>query len=62
MPEGKSAGEVCANLDKDTLQCKIWGSEHYPDWCKNFQAEIDFCGASRDEALQILRFLERSTN
>jgi len=61
MPFGKPAGEACANLDKGSLRCLIWGEENYPNLCKSFRPEPQFCGTSRDEALQILRFVESAT-
>lgn len=61
MPNGKKAGEVCVNLDPVTVQCRIWGTSEYPKFCKGFQPEEAFCGTSREEAAQILTFLEEST-
>ena len=61
MPEGKKAGEHCVNLDLQTFKCRIWGLPEYPDFCRAFTPEIDFCGNSQRDAEQILRFLEAST-
>lgn len=61
MPQGKKAGEPCVNLDPVTVQCRIWGTDEYPVFCKGFQPEVAFCGNSRAEAEQILTFLEAET-
>jgi len=60
-PHGKIAGEPCVNLDLDTFNCSIWGQEEYPEFCHNFKPCSDVCGDSREEALQIITLLERST-
>ncbi len=61
MPSGKSAGKACVNLDPQTFACRIWGQADYPDFCRGFQPEKAFCGDSREEAEQILTWLEAST-
>ncbi|NHN37645.1 YkgJ family cysteine cluster protein [Pseudomaricurvus alcaniphilus] len=61
MPAGKKAGEHCVNLDLSDYTCKIWGQPEYPDFCRIFKPEPEFCGSTRTEAEQILRFLESST-
>lgn len=61
MPLGKKAGDYCYNLDPETLNCRIWGQDNYPDFCRGFQPERAFCGDNREEAEQILTFLEGST-
>ncbi|WP_146203523.1 YkgJ family cysteine cluster protein [Leucothrix pacifica] len=61
MPEGKAAGELCANLDPHTLSCKIWGTAQYPDVCKNFKPSAESCGDSREEAMETLMFFEVET-
>lgn len=58
MPAGKVAGEPCHHLDPKSLQCRIWQQQDYPDFCRQFKAEVEFCGNSRDEALSILADLE----
>ena len=62
MPDGKVGGELCANLDPLTFSCRIWGQGDYPDFCQGFTPEQAFCGDTRDEALQILTFLEDDTH
>ncbi|MBB6521176.1 YkgJ family cysteine cluster protein [Pseudoteredinibacter isoporae] len=61
MPNGKAAGEHCANLDPDSLNCRIWGRADYPEFCRGFLPEADFCGNSRKDALQILTLMEADT-
>lgn len=61
MPLGKAAGELCANLDPNTLQCLIWGQDNYPEFCRIYSPEVEFCGQNRDQALQILSILESET-
>lgn len=62
MPQGKKAGEHCINLDPITVRCQIWGTDQYPVFCQGFQPEEAFCGNSREEAEQILTFLEAETH
>lgn len=62
MPNGKAAGELCANLDPVNLRCRIWGQQDYPDFCRGFQPDVDFCGKDRDQAMQILSLLEVQTS
>lgn len=61
MPNGKPAKQYCINLNPDSLRCLIWGQENYPDFCRNYTPEVEFCGQTSNQALQILRFLEDST-
>ncbi len=60
MPHGKPAGVRCANLSKDNL-CKIFGDPERPQLCDGFKAGPDVCGASREEALQLIALLEAET-
>ncbi|MEC8428083.1 MAG: YkgJ family cysteine cluster protein [Pseudomonadota bacterium] len=61
MPQGKAAGVPCVNLEPDTYACRIWGADNYPDFCRGFLPDRDFCGDTREQAEQILIFLEGST-
>ena len=61
MPNGKSAGEMCVNLDQASWQCTIWGTSHYPQFCADFLAEQIVCGEDREEAIRILTELEATT-
>lgn len=60
MPNGKPAGERCVQLDDDN-RCRIFGKPERPQVCADFQAEIEFCGYTRDEALERMRTLETIT-
>jgi hypothetical protein len=53
MPEGKKAGERCVHLDAND-RCLIFGDPRRPSWCIQFKPEPEFCGSSKDEAIQIL--------
>ncbi len=61
MPNGKAAGEICFNLDPTTYLCRLWGTQEYPDFCAAFEANLEFCGDSQQEARKILTFLEQDT-
>jgi len=49
MPLGKRAGLPCIHLQENGL-CALHDSSLYPDVCRNFQADEDVCGKSREEA------------
>ncbi|MFT7559176.1 MAG: hypothetical protein ACI93R_001081 [Flavobacteriales bacterium] len=61
MPDGKKAGEYCINLDINTLACRIWGSEEYPDLCRKFLPCELFCGTNQSQALSIIARVEIET-
>ena len=54
-PVGKPAGEPCKHLDSE-YRCTIY--EDRPQVCRDFKAELQFCGTSRQEALRIFSSLE----
>ena len=58
MPDGKPAGIRCIHLQKD-FSCGIYKKR--PKVCRDFKAEIEFCGNHRREALAILSKLEQET-
>jgi hypothetical protein len=60
MPAGKPAGVPCVQLD-DKGMCKLFGSPERPAFCSSLRASPDMCGASREEALQLLTLLESAT-
>lgn len=60
MPNGKPAGVRCVQLDDDN-RCKIFGRPERPRVCLDFQAELEFCGNTRAEALERMRTLETIT-
>ncbi len=57
MPNGKPAGVRCIHLMAD-YRCALFGKPERPKACGQFQAEPDYCGADRTEALRILTDLE----
>ena len=58
MPNGKPAGVRCIHL-RDDFSCGIY--KERPKVCRDFKAEIEFCGSQREEALAILSKLEQGT-
>ena len=53
MPGGKPAGVRCIHLLED-YRCDIYNDPGYPPVCTGFNAEKEFCGNNRDEAMRIL--------
>ncbi len=57
MPDGRPAGTRCVHLTTN-MRCAIYHSPEKPKACSDFQAEEEFCGKSREEAIKILAPLE----
>ncbi|MFN2287560.1 MAG: YkgJ family cysteine cluster protein [Chromatocurvus sp.] len=57
MPNGKAAGERCVHLDDDN-RCGLFNTPERPLFCRQFLAEPEVCGESRDEAMVLLQTLE----
>ena len=53
MAGGKSAGVRCIHL-LDDYKCAIYTDSAKPKVCIDFKAEPEFCGSSREEAMEIL--------
>jgi uncharacterized protein len=53
MTFGKPAGVKCIHLLED-YKCAIYTDSAKPKVCIDFKAEAEFCGSSREEALEIL--------
>jgi uncharacterized protein len=53
MQAGKPAGVRCVNL-MDDYKCAVYNDPAYPKVCAGFNAEMEFCGSSREEAMRIL--------
>lgn len=53
MPEGKPSGVRCIHLADDN-KCMLFNKPERPKVCWDFKAEYEFCGNTREEALQIL--------
>ena len=60
MPAGKPAGVRCVQLDDDS-RCRIFGLPERPQVCLAFQAEPQFCGDNREQALELMHWLETAT-
>lgn len=60
MPDGKPAGVRCVQLDESN-RCRIFGLASRPAVCLGFQAMVDACGESDDEAMRLLSKLESAT-
>ncbi len=59
MPEGKPAGVRCIHL-RDDFTCAIYNDPEKPQVCRDFKAEAEFCGTSREVAMDILSSLSES--
>jgi len=57
MEGGKKAGVRCIHL-LDDYKCALFGDPSRPKVCSDYQAEPDFCGSDREEALKILYTLQ----
>ena len=62
MPDGKEAGELCANLDPNTFSCRVWGTDQYPEVCNDFKPSAESCGNNRLEGMESLAFFEIQTD
>lgn len=60
LPLGKPAGVRCPQLDEGGL-CRLFGRPERPAVCSAFDAEPDFCGSDRSEALELIAALELAT-
>ncbi|QQX60676.1 YkgJ family cysteine cluster protein [Pseudomonas chlororaphis] len=60
MPNGKPAGERCIHLSVELL-CGLFGQPERPAVCGAFQADVEVCGGSREEAIRLLGWWERVT-
>lgn len=58
MPGGKPAGVRCIHL-LDDYRCDIYFSPDKPKVCTGFNAEPDFCGSDKDDAMRILFSLSK---
>lgn len=60
MPHGKPAGVRCIHLGDD-YRCALFGRPERPAVCGAFEAETDFCGDTREQAIERIRWLEADT-
>lgn len=56
MPEGKPAGVRCIHLTDD-FRCNLYNDPQRPKVCRDFIPEPEFCGSTREEAMEILSSL-----
>jgi Fe-S-cluster containining protein len=60
MPRGKPAGVRCVQLADDD-RCLLFGKPERPRVCVELRPTPDMCGATRAEAIDFLKRLERAT-
>ncbi|MEA2120133.1 YkgJ family cysteine cluster protein [Halovibrio sp. HP20-50] len=60
MPSGKPAGIRCVQLDEHNL-CRLFGDPRRPTVCERFNFDASVCGEHREQALEILTWLEQDT-
>ncbi|ALM86692.1 YkgJ family cysteine cluster protein [Bordetella sp. N] len=60
MPQGKPAGQRCAQL-LDDMRCAVFGKPERPAFCGGLQAAADMCGPDRVHAIAWLSDLEAAT-
>ncbi len=60
MPQGKPAGVRCVQLSADA-RCLLFGRPERPAVCVSLQPSDSMCGASTEEALAFLTWLEVET-
>ncbi|HCN62840.1 MAG TPA: YkgJ family cysteine cluster protein [Pseudomonas sp.] len=60
MPDGKPAGERCLHLSVDYL-CGLFGQPERPAVCGAFKADIEVCGSSQQEAINLIGWWEQVT-
>jgi hypothetical protein len=60
MPGGKAAGVPCVQLTQE-FECVIFDSPQRPPVCEGLRPSEEMCGASREEAIEYLKMLEKET-
>ncbi len=60
MDRGKPAGVQCSQLSPDN-RCLVFGKPERPAFCGSYRPSAEFCGQDREEALQLLSWLEAAT-
>ncbi|MCB8946271.1 MAG: YkgJ family cysteine cluster protein [Ardenticatenaceae bacterium] len=60
MPQGKPAGVRCIQLSPDN-RCLLFGRPERPTVCSRFQASLEMCGYTTEDALLYLTMLETAT-
>jgi Fe-S-cluster containining protein len=57
MPDGKPAGVRCIHLTYD-LKCALYNSGDRPQVCRDYKADPEICGETREDAVKTLSRLE----
>jgi uncharacterized protein len=60
LPQGKPAGSRCIQLTDDN-RCRLFGRKERPTVCGTLQPSAQMCGASAEEAMAFLAWLESET-
>ena len=60
MPEGKSAGTRCVQLDEANA-CRLFGLPSRPLVCESFKPQLEMCANGPVQALRWLTDLEQYT-
>jgi len=60
MPQGKPAGQRCAQLLPD-MRCAVFGQPERPGFCGGLRPSAEMCGDSREAAMLWLNRLEAAT-
>jgi hypothetical protein len=60
LPHGKPAGAACVQLLPD-FRCALFGKPERPAVCVSLRPTEEMCGATREEAIEILGQLEAAT-
>lgn len=60
MPEGKTAGVRCIQLNNEN-KCLLYGKSERPAVCIGLRPDEEMCGRNYEEAMANLEYLERAT-
>ena len=61
MPHGKPAGERCVQLNAGNL-CQLFGQPDRPAVCSAFGADVEVCGETAEQAIQLIGWWEQMTS
>lgn len=59
-PQGKASGQACLHLSAD-WRCELFDNPERPAVCSSLMPTLEMCGATRQEALSYLFWLEENT-
>ena len=60
MPQGKAAYQRCVQLSADNF-CLLFGLPQRPAVCSSLRASAEMCGATNEEAFELLTTIEVKT-